>query len=113
MFFIKIIKEQLGGMLIELLQFVSSIKIIGRKSTIDPGAVGCRSKLRESQDDTDMILSFSNHSTLTVLGNKPNLYLACTGDLEHMHCVRKIRGSTYSILISIFLLAVIFIHPQD
>jgi hypothetical protein len=36
--FIKEIKEQLGGMLIELLQFVSSIGIIGRKSTIDSGS---------------------------------------------------------------------------
>jgi hypothetical protein len=48
-------------MLIELLQFVSSIGIIGRKSTIDVGSVGCRSKLSKSQEGTDMILSFSNH----------------------------------------------------
>ena len=111
MFFIKEIKEQLGGMLIELLQFVSSIGIIGRKSTIGAGSVGCRLKLSKSQDGTDMLLSLSNYPTPTVLGNKPNLYLAFTGELEHMQCVRKIRGSTYSILISLFLLAVIFTLP--
>ena len=61
MFFIKEIKEQLVGMLIKLLQFASSIEIIGRKSTIDVGSVGCRSKLSKSQDGTHMILSFSNH----------------------------------------------------
>jgi hypothetical protein len=98
-------------MLIELLQFVSSMGITGRKSTIDAGSGGCRSKLSKSQDGTHMILSFSNHPTLTVLGNKANLYLAYKGELEQMHCIRKIRGSIYSILTSLFLLAVIFTLP--
>jgi hypothetical protein len=69
-------------------------------------------ELSKSQDGTDMILSFSNHPTFTVLGNKPNQFLACIGELEHMHCVRKIIGSTYSILISLFLLALTSTYPH-
>jgi pimeloyl-ACP methyl ester carboxylesterase len=44
---------------------------------------------------------------VTVLGSKPNLYLASTSEVEYLHCVRKIRGSTSSILITIFLATVI------
>jgi pimeloyl-ACP methyl ester carboxylesterase len=54
-----------------------------------------------------MVVSFTNHPTVTVLGSKPNLYLASTSELECVHCVRKIRGSRSSILITIFLLTVI------
>jgi hypothetical protein len=57
------------------------------------------------------IFSNNNHPTVTVLGSKPNLYLAYTSELEYLHCVRMIRGSTSSILITIFLVTVIITLP--
>jgi len=54
-----------------------------------------------------MVLSFNNRLIVTVLGSKTNLYLVTTSELEYLHCVRKIRGSTSSILITIFLVTVI------
>jgi pimeloyl-ACP methyl ester carboxylesterase len=53
------------------------------------------------------VVSFNNHLILTVLGNSTNLYLVSTSELEYLHCVRKIRESTSSILITIFLVTVI------
>jgi pimeloyl-ACP methyl ester carboxylesterase len=57
------------------------------------------------------IFSNNNHSTVTVLGSKPNLYVACISELEYLHRVRKVRGSTSSILITIFLVTVIITLP--